>query len=82
MCDWVFPQPVEYLNKLPKRIAADDRVLVADPMMASGGSMVHVLKDLVARGATPSLIRVVCMVAAPAALELMCQFPGAALWKP
>lgn len=70
------------MNKLPKSIAADDRVLVADPMMATGGSMVHVLKDLVARGATPSLIRVVCMVAAPPALKLMSQFPGATALKP
>ena len=69
-------QPVEYLNKLPKSIAADERVLVADPMMATGGSMVHVLKDLVKRGASAHLIRVVCMTCAPPALERLEQFTG------
>ena len=31
-----------YLNKLPLSFAADDRVLVSDPMMATGGTMVQV----------------------------------------
>jgi uracil phosphoribosyltransferase len=31
-----------YLNKLPESFAADDRVLVSDPMMATGGTMVQV----------------------------------------
>ena len=53
-------------------------MLVADPMMATGGSMVHVLKDLVARGATPSLIRVICITCAPPALKQLSElFPGA-----
>lgn len=31
-----------YLNKLPASFAEDDRVLVSDPMMATGGTMVQV----------------------------------------
>jgi len=29
-----------YLNKLPESFAPDDRVLISDPMMATGGTMV------------------------------------------
>ena len=70
-------QPTEYLNKLPASIAADDRVLVSDPMMATGGSMVKVLTDLVSRGASPEWIRVICITCAPPALQKLSeQFPG------
>ena len=37
-------QPTEYLNKLPAAFAADDRILVSDPMMATGGTMVSCLE--------------------------------------
>ena len=77
-------QPIEYLNKLPKTLDPDDRVLVSDPMVATGGSMLKVLEDLVARGASPALIRVISITVAPPALKLLSErFPGKssfALW--
>ena len=32
-------QPTSYLNKLPKSFSPEDRILVVDPMLATGGSM-------------------------------------------
>lgn len=66
-----------YLNKLPDVLTADDRVLVADVMLATGGTIVQVLEDLVKRGASPSNIRLVSVVAAPPALQKLSEkFPG------
>jgi len=74
-------QPIEYLNKLPKTLDKEDRVLVSDPMVATGGSMLKVLEDLVARGADPALIRVISITVAPPALKLLSEkFPGK--WQP
>jgi len=70
-------QPIEYLNKLPKTLDKEDRVLVSDPMVATGGSMLKVLEDIVARGADPALIRVISITVAPPALKLLSEkFPG------
>jgi uracil phosphoribosyltransferase len=71
-------QATSYLNKLPKQLSADDLVLVADPMLATGGTMMQVLDDIVSRGASPANIRVVTAVAAPPALKVMAdKYPGA-----
>ena len=62
-------QPVPYLESLPPDLSALP-VVVLDPMLATGGSMVHTLELLQARGAVD--ITVVCVVCAPegvAALE-------------
>ncbi|WP_199253784.1 uracil phosphoribosyltransferase [Mycolicibacterium mengxianglii] len=62
-------QPTPYLESLPEDLSTLP-VLVLDPMLATGGSMVHTLELLKARGAVD--ITVVCVVVAPegvAALE-------------
>lgn len=62
-------QPVPYLTSLPADLSTTP-VLVLDPMLATGGSLVYTLGLLVDRGATD--ITVLCVVAAPegvAALE-------------
>jgi uracil phosphoribosyltransferase len=55
-------QPVPYLESLPEDLSAQP-VFVLDPMLATGGSMVHTLALLHTRGATD--ITVICVVAAP-----------------
>ncbi|MBN9108668.1 MAG: uracil phosphoribosyltransferase [Pseudonocardia sp.] len=55
-------QPVPYLTSLPDSLV-DTPVLVLDPMLATGGSLVHVLGLLADRGATD--VTVVCVLAAP-----------------
>jgi uracil phosphoribosyltransferase len=63
-------QPEPYVNKLPESLAGRP-VIVVDPMLATGGSLIHTLALLRERGA-PEPITVVCALAAPegiAALE-------------
>lgn len=55
-------QPHEYLVSLAPDLSGTP-VLVLDPMLATGGSMVHTLQLLAARGATD--ITAVCVVSAP-----------------
>ncbi|NUS45163.1 MAG: uracil phosphoribosyltransferase [Streptomycetaceae bacterium] len=62
-------QPVPYMESLPEDLSGVP-VYVLDPMLATGGSMLHTLRLLAARGARD--ITAVCVVAAPegiAALE-------------
>lgn len=62
-------QPMPYLASLPEDLSARS-VFVLDPMLATGGSMVHTVDLLRARGAVD--ITAVCVVCAPegiAALE-------------
>ena len=70
-------EPDCYLNKLPEKFAAETRVLITDPMLATGGSMMAAMAELTQRGVDPSLTRIVCVVAAPPALQkLGAAYPG------
>ena len=63
-------QPEPYVNKLPESLAGRP-VIVLDPMLATGGSLVHTIRLLLERQA-PEPVTVVCALAAPegvAALE-------------
>ena len=59
-------QPFEYYERLPPRLD-DAFVFVVDPMLATGGSAVHALDRLKARGATQ--LSLVCLVVAPEGLK-------------
>ncbi|MCG5431700.1 uracil phosphoribosyltransferase [Mycobacterium sp. MYCO198283] len=61
-------EPTPYLESLPDDLRRRP-VLVLDPMVATGGSMVHTLELLTARGAQD--ITVICVVAAPAGLAAL-----------
>ncbi|MER3477326.1 MAG: uracil phosphoribosyltransferase, partial [Leptolyngbya sp. ERB_1_2] len=54
-----------YLNKLPDRFDPQTRVLIVDPMLATGGSSVRAMEELTQRGIDPALVRIVAVVAAP-----------------
>jgi uracil phosphoribosyltransferase len=62
-------EPSCYLNKLPDRIPPESLILIAEPMLATGGSLMFALAELVKRGADHSNIRVISIVAAPPALQ-------------
>jgi len=61
-------QPVPYLESLPADLSGLP-VYVLDPMLATGGSMVHTIDLLVARGASD--ITAVCVVAAPRGVDTL-----------
>ncbi len=56
-------QPEPYVNKLPESLAGRP-VIVLDPMVATGGSLVHTIRLLLERDA-PEPVTVVCALAAP-----------------
>lgn len=62
-------EPDLYLNKLPATFAPETRLLLLDPMLATGGTMMKALALLTERGIDPTLIRIVSIVAAPPALQ-------------
>jgi uracil phosphoribosyltransferase len=55
--------PMPYVNKLPESLA-DRPVIVIDPMLATGGSLLHTVELLLERDA-PTPIIVVCALCAP-----------------
>ncbi|MBE9051840.1 uracil phosphoribosyltransferase [Nostocales cyanobacterium LEGE 11386] len=70
-------QPACYLNKLPEKFDPQTRVLITDPMLATGGSIMTAMAELTQRGIDPALTRIVCVVAAPPALQkLSAAYPG------
>ncbi|MCO5587579.1 hypothetical protein L7F22_041528 [Adiantum nelumboides] len=70
-------QPALYLNKLPDKFPDGVRVLVADPMLATGGTVTATIDLLKERNVDHRLIRVVSAAAAPPALDqLSTKFPG------
>jgi len=62
-------EPVCYLNKLPEKFLPHTRVLITEPMLATGGSIMVAMAELIQRGIDPSLIRIVSVVTAPPALQ-------------
>ncbi len=70
-------EPHCYLNKLPEQLDPQTRILITEPMMATGGSIVTAMGELTRRGADPSLIRILSVVVAPPALQQLNQaYPG------
>lgn len=64
-------QPLCYLNRLPKTFSPETRVLIPEPMLATGGTIVAVMSELIERGIDPSMVRIISVVAAPNALQLL-----------
>ncbi|MBE9251989.1 uracil phosphoribosyltransferase [Dolichospermum sp. LEGE 00240] len=70
-------EPTCYLNKLPEKFAPEARVLITEPMLATGGSIMAVMAELTQRGVDPALIRIISVVVAPPALKkLAAVYPG------
>ncbi|MBV1892668.1 MAG: uracil phosphoribosyltransferase [Ilumatobacteraceae bacterium] len=62
-------QPEPYVNKLPESLAGRP-VIVIDPMLATGGSLIHTVRLLLERDA-PEPITVVCALAAPEGIRAL-----------
>jgi uracil phosphoribosyltransferase len=65
----------EYYWKLPE-ITSHSVLVVTDPMLATGGTILHMLERLSEQGKQPKELRVVCVVAAPEGISAVhAQFP-------
>jgi uracil phosphoribosyltransferase len=62
-------QPSCYLNKLPDRFDPDTRIIIAEPMLATGGTIMQAMSELTERGIDPALVRIIAIIAAPPALQ-------------
>ena len=66
-----------YLNKLPLQFDPQTRVLITEPMLATGGTITATMAELIRRGVDPGLTRIISVVAAPPALQkLSVTYPG------
>lgn len=70
-------EPTCYVNKFPAQFAPQTRVLITEPMLATGGTMLATMAELTRRGIAPELVRIISVVAAPTALQkLSAAYPG------
>ncbi|NJK38342.1 MAG: uracil phosphoribosyltransferase [Oscillatoriales cyanobacterium RM1_1_9] len=58
-----------YLNKLPPEFPPGTHVIVSEPMLATGGTIITAMAELTARGIDPALTRIISVVVAPPALR-------------
>jgi uracil phosphoribosyltransferase len=61
-------RPTPYMESLPEALEGRP-VFVLDPMLATGGSMVHTIRLLTGRGATD--VTAICALAAPEGIEAL-----------
>ncbi|WP_028936582.1 uracil phosphoribosyltransferase [Pseudonocardia spinosispora] len=61
-------RPVSYLESLPESLAGWP-VFVLDPMLATGGTLVHAVELMLDRGATE--VTAICVLAAPEGLKVV-----------
>ncbi|MEO0455436.1 MAG: uracil phosphoribosyltransferase [Cyanobacteria bacterium P01_A01_bin.114] len=62
-----------YLNKLPAQLDPQTRVLISEPMLATGGTIMATMAELTQRGIDPALVRIVCILAAAPALQKLAE---------
>lgn len=63
-------EPVPYLEALPEDLSGQP-VFLVDPMLATGGSLLHAIRLLAARGATD--ITAICMVSAQPGVDVLAE---------
>jgi uracil phosphoribosyltransferase len=74
-------EPTLYLNKFPQQFDPQTRVLISEPMLATGGTSTTVMAELVQRGIDPTLVRIISVVTAPTALQkLGAAYPGLVIY--
>jgi uracil phosphoribosyltransferase len=70
-------EPSVYLNKFPPQFHPQTRVVITEPMLATGGTIVTVMEELTKRGIDPAFVRIISVVASPVALQkLNVAYPG------
>ena len=70
-------EPKCYLNKLPDRFVPQTRIVILEPMLATGGSIMMAMEEITRRGVSAEFIRIISIVAAPPALRQLSEnYPG------
>jgi uracil phosphoribosyltransferase len=70
----------EYYWKLPE-VTNHSVLMVTDPMLATGGTILHMLRRLTEHGTRPKETRVVCVVAAPEGIAaVQAEFPAVKIY--
>jgi uracil phosphoribosyltransferase len=74
-------EPSIYLNKFPTQFDLQTRLLIAEPMLATGGTIVAVMQELIQRGIDPAMVRIISVVTSPPALQkLNLAYPGLVIY--
>jgi uracil phosphoribosyltransferase len=74
-------QPSVYLNKFPPQFQPQTKVLITEPMLATGGTIVTVMEELTQRGVDPGSVRIISVVTAPPALQKLNEaYPGLVIY--
>ncbi|WP_346292244.1 uracil phosphoribosyltransferase [Sphaerothrix gracilis] len=74
-------EPSCYLNKFPAQFDPQARILISEPMLATGGTMLAAMAELTQRGVDPALVRIISVVAAPQALQKLAEaYPALTLY--
>ncbi|MEO0540911.1 MAG: uracil phosphoribosyltransferase [Cyanobacteria bacterium P01_A01_bin.105] len=58
-----------YVNKLPETFPPNTRIIISEPMLATGGTMLATMKELTERGVDVAMVRVISVVVSPVALK-------------
>ncbi len=75
-------EPSCYLNKLPEKFAPQTLILILEPMMATGGTIVAALEMIASRQADLSLVRIINVICAPPALQkINLKFPEVQIYS-
>lgn len=74
-------EPSCYLNKLPEKFDEETRIVILEPMLATGGSIMLAMQEVTRRGIKPELIRIIAILAAPPALRQLSEnYPGVEIY--
>ncbi|HAC64205.1 MAG TPA: uracil phosphoribosyltransferase, partial [Cyanothece sp. UBA12306] len=60
-------------NKLPQEFKPQTQIIVLEPMLATGSSIMVAMEEITKRGGDPALMRIISVVAAPPALQKLSQ---------
>ncbi|KPQ36133.1 MAG: uracil phosphoribosyltransferase [Phormidesmis priestleyi Ana] len=66
-------EPAWYLNKLPEKFEPGTRLIISEPMLATGGTIMATMAELTERGIDPALVRIISIVTAPPALQKLAE---------
>ncbi len=70
-----------YLTGLPEKMPSGTKVLILEPMLATGGTLIQVLDALSQCGADISLVRVLSLLASQTALDgIGAKYPGVTIY--